>query len=159
MSEIAETAGVGRVTLYGHFSSRRELVEAVTEETMLEVESQLHPISLTEDPKNALELLTSTSWRLLARLSGLAAAAESELGMDRLREHHSDALAQVQQLIERGQAEGRFRADLSAQWLVSCFFAVLHAAPVEVRAGRLRETDAGAVLTSTVMSLVAPSPE
>ncbi|WP_458780543.1 TetR/AcrR family transcriptional regulator [Arthrobacter sp. D3-16] len=157
MSEIAEAAGVGRVTLYGHFSSRKDLIEAMTEEIMLEVQSQLHPISLTEDPQTALELLTSTSWRLLAKLSGLAAAAESELGVDRLREHHRDALAQVQQLIERGQAEGSFRADLSPQWLASCFFAVLHAAPPEIRAGRLTEAEAGPVLTSTVIALVAGS--
>lgn len=155
MTEIAETAGVGRVTMYGHFSSRRELIEAVTDETMREVESRLAPVNLDGESRAALERLTLSSWRVLDRFRGLAAAAEAELGGDRLREHHEHALAQVRGLIERGQAEGVFRADQPARWLAACFFALLHAAPAEIRAGRLGEDEAADFLTASVSSLVS----
>ena len=155
MSEIAEAAGVGRVTLYGHFSSRTDLLEAVTEETMAEVEAQLRPLDLDGDARAALERLTADSWRLLDRFRGLAAAAEAELGMDRLREHHEHTIERVRRLIQRGQAEGAFRTDQPASWLAACFFAILHTAPAEIRAGRLTDEDAGRVLGATVASLVS----
>ena len=57
MAEIAQAAGVGRVTLYGHFSSRRELIDAIVEQTMHEAEAQLAPLSLDGDPLQALDRL------------------------------------------------------------------------------------------------------
>lgn len=157
MSEIAEAAGVGRVTMYGHFSSRRELIEAVAAETMQEVESQLARVNLEGDPRAALELLTLSSWRVLDRFRGLAAAAEAELGGDRLREHHEHALNRVRGLIERGQAEGVFRVDQPARWLTACFFAILHAAPAEIRGGRFDDDEVAAFLTASVSSLTSPA--
>ncbi len=157
MSEIAEAAGVGRVTMYGHFSSRRELIEAVVNETMQEVEAQLAPLDLAGDPHAALERLTLSQWWLLDRSRGLPAAAEAELGGDRLRDHHERTLTRVQQLIERGQAEGVFRVDQPASWLAACYFAILHAAPAEIRAGRLGEGEASPLLTASVRSLVTPA--
>jgi TetR/AcrR family transcriptional regulator, mexCD-oprJ operon repressor len=156
MSEIAEAAGVGRVTMYGHFSSRRDLIEAVAEETMQEVAAQLAPVNLEGDPRAALERLTLSSWRVLDRFRGLAAAAEAELGGDRLREHHEHALDRVRGLIERGQGEGAFRTDQPARWLAACFFAILHAAPAEIRGGRLSENETADLLRGSVISLVSP---
>jgi hypothetical protein len=87
------------------------------------------------------------------------AAAEQVLGIDRIRDHHDRTMLRVRQLIERGQAEGCFRTDQSSEWIAACFFAILHGASAEIRAGRLRETDAATVLTSTIRSLVSvPTP-
>lgn len=159
MAEIAQAAGVGRVTLYGHFSSRRELVEAIVASTMREAEVQLAPLRLDGDPRAALDLLIASSWRIVDKLHGLMGAAELELGIDRIRDHHDQAMLRVRRLIDRGQAEGSFRRDLSPEWIAACFFAILHGASAEIRAGRLRETDAATVLTSTVRSLVwVPTP-
>jgi hypothetical protein len=50
-----------------------------------------------------------------------------------------------QSLIDRGRRSGDFRADVSAEWLVTAFHALVHAAGDDVRAGRIR---AGAALTA-----------
>lgn len=159
MAEIAQAAGVGRVTLYGHFSSRRELVESIVESTMREADEQLAPLKLDGDPHAALDLLITSSWRIVDRFHALIGAAEQELGIDRIRDHHDQTMLRVRRLIERGQAEGSFRTDQSSEWIAACFFAILHGASAEIRAGRLREADASSVLTSTIRSLVSTPAE
>jgi AcrR family transcriptional regulator len=155
MTEIAQAAGVGRVTLYGHFSSRRELLDAATAQTMRRAEAELAPLDLDGDPEEALDLLVRSSWRLVDDFHGLLTAAEHELGSDHIREHHDQTMLRVRQLIERGQAAGKFRTDLSSQWLTGSFFSLLQGAAAEIRAGRLKESDAGTALPATIKSLVA----
>ena len=160
MTEIAHAAGVGRVTLYGHFSSRKELVDAAAAQTMRLVEAGLTPLNLDGDPREALDLLVRSSWRIVDDFHGLLAAAEDELGSDHIRAHHDATMLRVRQLIERGQDAGVFRTDLSAHWLTACFFALLHGAAAEIRTGRLTESEAAAALPLTIKSLTArPVPE
>ncbi|TXN30625.1 TetR/AcrR family transcriptional regulator [Lacisediminihabitans profunda] len=155
MAEIARAAGVGRVTLYGHFSSRRELVEAASVQAIGRAEVQLAPLDLDGDPREALRLLVTTSWRLVDDFQGLIGAAEQELGADRVREHHDETMLRVRRLMERGQASGQFRSDQSADWLTACFFAILHGAATEIRLGRLGEDEADRLLPDTIQALVS----
>lgn len=155
MADIAQAAGVGRVTLYGHFSSRRELIEAATVQTMSRADAELSPLDLDGDPLAALERLVTTSWRILDDLQGLLTAAEAELGADRIRDHHEQTMHRVTHLIERGQAESRFRSDQPAAWLTACYFAILHGAATEIRAGRLSEAAATTVIPATIRAIVS----
>lgn len=155
MTEIAQAAGVGRVTLYGHFSSRRELIDAAAGQTMSRADAQLAPLDLDGDAREALELLVTSCWRIIDTFHGLLRAAEEELGADRLRQHHDELMLRVRRLIERGQAEARFRSDQPAEWLVACFFAILHGAATEIREGRLSETAAAKVIPQTIQALVS----
>lgn len=161
MTEIARAAGVGRVTLYGHFSSRSELIDAAAELTIHRAEQQLAPIELAGDgdARQALQLLVESSWRIIDDFHGLLAAAETELGVDRVRQHHEQLLGRVRQLLVRGQSAGQFRGDQPAEWLTSCFFAILHGAASEVRAGRLSDEAAHTLVPATVLALVAPQRE
>jgi TetR/AcrR family transcriptional regulator, mexCD-oprJ operon repressor len=56
-------------------------------------------------------------------------------------------------MLERGRADGSFRTDLPASWLVTSCIAVIHACADEVRAGRIAEPDAVHALTLTVRDL------
>lgn len=159
MAEIAQSAGVGRVTLYGHFSSRTELIEAAAAQTMHRAEARLAPLDLTGDPREALELLVISSWRIVDDSRGIIAAAEVELGTDRVREHHDESMHRVQRLIERGQTAGVFRTDQPVEWLTACYFAIVHGAAAEIRAGRLNETQAAAFLPATILALVTEPAE
>ncbi len=53
IGEIAKAAGVGRVTLYGHFPTRAELVTAVVQRALVEAEQTVDRIDLTGDPRDA----------------------------------------------------------------------------------------------------------
>jgi AcrR family transcriptional regulator len=154
MAEIAKAAGVGRVTVYGHFSSREQLLESVLIRTIDRSEAELAGLDLEGDPVAALDRLVRRSWRIVDTFHRLLGAAEESLSNDRILAHHAEPMARVRALIERGQRAGVMRRDLSAEWLTSCYTALLHAAAGELRAGRLAEADADRVVATTVVSLV-----
>ncbi|MEU4696332.1 TetR/AcrR family transcriptional regulator [Nonomuraea dietziae] len=155
VAEIAKAAGVGRVTLYGHFPSRESLVDAVLEHAVDHAELALSGLDLEGLPApEALERLVASSWEILDRHSRLFVAADRALPAERIRERHSGPLARVERLIVRGRDEGSFRTDLPLSWLVSTFLVVLHNAAGEIEAGRLPREEAGEVLTRTLRSVL-----
>lgn len=156
MSEIARAAGVGRVTMYGHFASRAELVEAVFGRTMSRAEAALRDVDTSGAPLEALDRLVAASWRQVADSRSILQAAEDELGVEGVRALHHDPLARVRRLVRRGRGCGDFRTDVPVDWLVTCFFTLLHAAAEQVRAGRLSERTADRVVRATVRSLLRP---
>src|SRR6478672_563876 len=70
-SEIAKAAGVGRVTLYGHFPARSDLVDAVFVHAIESGEESLGQVDLSGDPRAALARLTESSWHLVDRYRSL----------------------------------------------------------------------------------------
>jgi len=154
MSDIARAAGVGRVTVYGHFASREALLEATLLRAIDRSEAELASIDLSGDPIAALDRLVRRSWRIVDAFHRLLGVAEETLSNERILAHHAEPMARVRALIERGQREGAMRRDLDAAWLTSCFTALLHAAAGELRAGRLAEADADRIVAATVISLL-----
>src|SRR5689334_21941579 len=86
VSEIAQAAGVGRVTLYGHFPSREALVEAAVMRVLSEGEKVLGGLDLTGDPREALNVLIRSSWLLLAQATAVLEAAQASLPPGRVQE-------------------------------------------------------------------------
>jgi TetR/AcrR family transcriptional repressor of mexCD-oprJ operon len=156
MTDIAAAAGVGRVTVYGHFSSRDDLLEALIVRTIERAEAEFSALDLSGPPGDALELLVRRSWRIVDNIHGLLAAAEEAFSTDKLLRHHQQPQARIEELLKRGQADGTFRRDLEAAWLTSCITAIVHTAAGDLRKGRLAEAGADRVVTATVMSLVMP---
>jgi TetR/AcrR family transcriptional regulator, mexCD-oprJ operon repressor len=158
MVEIAAAASVGRVTLYGHFSTREELIHAAMSRAMDKIETVLEAIDLNKPPLRALEDLIGASWRLVDQYNGLRAVADHELGFEPDRDLHDRPMHRVRLLLARGRDSGAFRSDQSIDWQVACFFAVLHGAAAEVRAGRLTEQEVASVAPETVRALLLPPP-
>jgi AcrR family transcriptional regulator len=156
MSEIARVAGVGRVTLYGHFADREQLVGAVLAATMDRAEAELAAVDVEQDTWKSLQELVRSSWRVLYQFNSLLAAAERYLSAEQIRVHHDKPLTQVMAVLEKGRGEGAFRTDQSLAWQVACFYAILHSAAAEIRAGRLEEVDAAKILPETIRALLTP---
>ena len=67
VNEIAKAAGVGRVTLYGHFESRTALVREVVERAIHNTNDALSAVELDGDPRAALGWLLEATWHLTHR--------------------------------------------------------------------------------------------
>lgn len=155
IDDIAKAAGVGRMTLYGHFKSRADLVEAALADALMAGNQTVSGVELGGDAREAMTLLLRSNWALVAESAALLTAAEDALPPGRVRDLHEAHLERAADLIERGRRQGVFRTDLPVPWLVSATQALLHRAAEEIRAGRLAEEDAARVVTESVQSLLA----
>ncbi|PRY58476.1 TetR/AcrR family transcriptional regulator [Glycomyces artemisiae] len=155
---IAEAAGVGRMTLYGHFKTRADLVEAALVAVLEAGEATLSAVDLSGDARDALSRLLASSWELVAESAALLASAQGVLPAGRIRELHGGAGDRVAELVRRGRDQGVFRTDLPVDWLVNVVQYVLHGAAEEHRGGRIATADAARIVDATVQSvLAAPS--
>ena len=100
----------------------------------------------------ALERAVTARWAELSRHSAIAEAAAAQLSPEALRRTHEAGHAHTRRLFDAGMERGEFRTDVPAEWLVSVYYALLHAAGDDVRAGRL---DADAALHALVTTLRA----
>ena len=156
IADIAAAAGVGRVTLYGHFASRAELIDAAFGQAIRQADEVLDAVDLTGDPRDALARLVDSSWRIMDRLRGALEAGQRELPPGRIRAHHDQPMNRVAALVGRGRRDGVFRSDLPAEWMVALFYSVMHGAAAEIGAGRLSSGDASGVITSTLLAAYTP---
>lgn len=156
VAEIARTAGVGRVTLYGHFESRATLVAAVVDRAVAEGDAALERVDLGGDPMAALVRLVDATWEITYRFGALVVAAENALSVDRMAAAHAGPRARAERLLERGRAAGRFRDDLPASWFVTVLHSVTHAAVTAVHDGELAAEDGPRAIRATMVGLVTP---
>ncbi len=156
MADIAAGAGVGRVTLYGHFPSRHELIEAALVRVLDRGDDVLETVDLTGDAPEALGRLIEASWLLTAQAGGLLEAARDVLSSRRVRELHDKPAARVIGLIERGQRAGELRADLSAEWMASALHHLMKGAADEAARGVLEPSDVPRLISALALRAFAP---
>jgi TetR/AcrR family transcriptional regulator, mexCD-oprJ operon repressor len=156
VAEIAQAAGVGRVTLYGHFGSREALIEAALTRLLDEGDHVLAALDLSGDPREALRALIESGWLLTAQAGAVLDAALGTLPPGRIQELHARPARRIEDLIRRGQSEGVFRADLPASWLASALHHLMKGAAVDVSKGRLDSADAPRFISETVLAAYAP---
>lgn len=150
-SAVAAEAGVSRVTVYAHFATREALLEAVVERVARGATAAIDAARVDEgSAPEALDRLVAAGWAEIDRNRNVANAAAQELSPAAMTRSHAALHEPIAALVRRGQAEGAFRDDLPAPWLVTTYFALMHACGEEVRAGRLRAEDAVGVLQATV---------
>ena len=159
VADIAAAAGVGRITLYGHFKTRAELVDAVLTRTVQRAGVILDATDTGGDPRDALARLVASSWQIVHQFRNILLAAQRELPAERIRGVHDPILRRVQSLIGRGQRAGAFRSDLPKQWLITTAFSLMHAAAEDAAAGRVNADETGRLITATLLAAYTPPAE
>lgn len=156
ISEIAKTAGVGRVTLYGHFESRATLVSAVVDRAMADANAALDSVDLSGDPVHALVDLIDATWTVTYRYGALVIAAERALPGAQLDAAHAEPAIRAERLIERGRETGDFRTDLPTSWLVTILHTVTHAAATAVYNDEMPPDQASAAIAAAMLGVLTP---
>lgn len=150
-SAVAAAAGVSRVTLYSHFPTRSALLEAGAERAVRRGAEAIASAELQSgDAGDALARLVQAAWGKLENNIRLFAAVRGELGEEALRRAHQQIDAPIISVIKRGQQTGAFTSSVRASWLLTVFYALMHAAADEVNSGRISRKEALAALTKTI---------
>lgn len=156
MAQIAAAAGLGRITLYGHYPTRAALIEAVMRRALDDAHVAMAAVDLDGPPARALQELTARSWQMVDRFRGVLAAAQREMPAELIHEAHDRVLKRIGDLVARGQEAGVFRTDLPASWLMSAAIGLMHTAAQDVAAGRLDADAAPDVLVRSLGALYTP---
>jgi len=155
MAEIARRAGVVRATIYMHFPTREALLDAVMEKATTQVADAIRAAEPDRgEPAEALERVIRATWTQLSRFHGILAINISRLSAKELRRRHLPMTTQFIPLLERGQADGVFRSDVSAEWLIAVVRAIVHVASTELQAGRLSQADVERTMVTTALNAV-----
>jgi TetR/AcrR family transcriptional regulator, mexCD-oprJ operon repressor len=156
VADIAAAAGVGRITLYGHFKTRADLIDAVMVATIERADAILGATDTGGDPAAALTRLVASSWQIVDQFRNILLAAQRELPAERIRGVHDPILRRMRSVIGRGRSAGVFRTDLPEPWLISTAFSLMHAAAEDVSAGRGAADDAARLITATLLAAFTP---
>ena len=157
MAGVARAAGVSRPTLYAHYPTREDLVEATVRRALQEARQQIAAANVDEGPAaEALRRLITAGWRVLARNLTIARLATEVLPPERMRQAHQAALDPVRRLITRGQGAGEFRADQPVDWMVTVLYTLMHAAAEDVSAGRRDAETAAVLIHGSIRGAFAP---
>jgi TetR/AcrR family transcriptional regulator, mexCD-oprJ operon repressor len=151
---IAAEAGVSRPTLYAHYKSIPDIIEAAVERSVVASLSAFGEARPDDGPADqALLRMAEASWRQLGRYEALARGAAERLPSGTVRRSHEAMLAPLRALIERGRQEGALRGDLPADWLVSMYFALVHGAQEHAAGHDMDRAQALELLKTSVSDL------
>jgi TetR/AcrR family transcriptional regulator, fatty acid metabolism regulator protein len=126
VGDIAEEAGVAHGLLYHYFSSKEEVLQTVFRENWRDLLDTLHRVEASDEAPDEQLLgivkILLRSWRndpdlVRVMVREVARSPHLQAQVDEVRE----VFLVVQRIIERGQADGVFRADLDARlasWIV-----------------------------------------
>jgi len=154
ISAVAAAAGVSRVTVYAHFPTWEALLEAAVERAVRHTTAALEAARPQDGPPGeALERLLAIGWQQLAGNQAMAQAVAELLPPEAVTRTHQAAHQTIASLLARGQADGSFRSDLPASWLVPATIALIHACNDAVRTGQIESGDALRILTTSVRDL------
>jgi TetR/AcrR family transcriptional regulator, fatty acid metabolism regulator protein len=146
VGDIAEEAGVAHGLLYHYFASKEDVLRAVFRETWRALIETIRSVEEAGDPppeqlRKVAEILLR-SWRRdpdLVRVLVLEVTRSQHLSgeMDEIGE----SFAAIQEIVERGQADGSIRADLDARLASYVFYGAVEELLTGWVLGRLPDTD------------------
>jgi len=149
LSQVAESAGVGRATLHRHFDGREDLMEALALTAMRELDT-----AVEEATRDA----TSYGEGLRIALEAMIPLADRQLFLanEPLDRNPKIAAAYQEQLddlatdIDRAKAEGVFAQNLPTAWIVAAYENLTYAAWTLVRNGDATSRQAAALAWQTL---------
>ena len=153
MEEIARSAGISRATLFRRFPSRSALVAELAGRAVDAYADAVAAAQPERGPAGEAMRRVLGSLAALAPQHGLLALQPlDELVETALLERARAADDRLRELVLRGQRDGEFRVDLTAEWITTAVTWLIVGAADGLRLGRLAPRDIPRQLSETVLA-------
>ncbi len=138
VDDIAEKAGVAKGTVYYHFKSKAELVDALITEGLTPLAMRMRAaVDESTSARESLQSLVRTELEFIRENRSFAKLLVRELWQEDRAWRETLLLIRerivtvIREQIERGIASGELRADLDAQFAASSLFALTAVAALD----------------------------
>lgn len=142
LSEIASQAGVGRATLYRHYSSREHLVSAIALESLLLLQENLAPIE--QQSMTGIEAVQEMVTRLLP-LADRFHFLQMVWSIVELDENvcalYEELMATISAWVADGQMAGEINSNISEVWVVTAIDSMMYSASWLIANGAMTESE------------------
>jgi AcrR family transcriptional regulator len=154
MRDIADASGLGRTTVYRHFSTREELVAALFVRVVEESEAMMRDVAAEhEDAEAVLRHMALELVKLNDRYRFLHSHPE-------LRDEHLHATQEdpYGTWFREAQGRGELRGDLTVEFMTAMLRGMAIATTDELLNERASPADAGRMLAELLVSAFLPRP-
>lgn len=126
LADVADLAGVGRATLHRHFTGRDDLIGALAELAMDELDAAVdHAVANATSYTEGLRLALGAILPLANRQVFLATEAAANTG-DMAARIEADFKELVND-VAKAQSEGGLRSDIPAEWIARAYDNLIYA--------------------------------
>jgi TetR/AcrR family transcriptional repressor of mexCD-oprJ operon len=148
INDVAAEAGIGRATVYRYFKTREQLVSALWEAALSEVEERLLAARLEQIPfEQGLALVV----RAIAGVGERYAVLLGEQSREELERGREVLGDRVFTLLERGQKSGALRSDVPLELIAEMFGGIVLAGLREALKRGLGIEEAGSAVVSVFL--------
>jgi AcrR family transcriptional regulator len=115
IDEIARDAGVGVGTVYRHFPTKEDLLQALADERFVGLAQAADAALEAQDPGHGFVEFMTYSARVMAEDRGLSEAMDQLPGLCRVAAERVEMLRRTDEVLTRAQESGDIREDLVAE--------------------------------------------
>jgi AcrR family transcriptional regulator len=114
--QVAESAGIGKATIYHHFPDKRAIVMALLQRNITRMQDALQLVRAENDPRQRIQVAAKTSIGFLFESADILQIARREIpgGRDQMQGGYNkffeEYMALLIDAIQRGIEQGIFRA-------------------------------------------------
>jgi AcrR family transcriptional regulator len=115
MRQVAETAGIGKATIYHHFPDKQAIVLALLKKNTTNMDETLRLVRAETDPRRRIQAATQTSVSFLFEAADIMQIVRREVpgGREQLQAGYTaffqEYMALLADAVQRGAEQGIFR--------------------------------------------------
>lgn len=127
LAEIAQYAGIGRATLHRHFKGRNELLAALADRALIELDDIA--TAATENAQSYTQALQLIMYAIVPLADRHWFLSREVVDTDKkIQAEHQKQMQQMCDLIESAKAEGSIASTMPTAWVAATFDSLLFSA-------------------------------